>query len=1132
MNPIKIIGLSIILFFTKSSYSQVVHSITLNPTKDVGVSSFFPNSSFGDTSNLPIGKFGVYDGNGNLVTYDTRRAFLQFDLSSIPANAIITNAIFKVYQYASANIVTNANLAIPRVLNPWEESGVNAVTWNSQPNVAPGTPLNFNGNSTGWIQVQARSTVQEIVNGTITNNGWMLRLSTSEPTAAINNRFTRSKEHVNQAQRPQLVVDYYIPMVVTDAIINHQDGATSNGSIEPVLDKGPGGTITYKWYNSSGSLLKTSTTSPNLTNIPAGWYGLEVTSNKYASLPFYTSFIVGQKCSDHSFVFEPGSKFMDDIVISSLNKGTSYGGTTPIMIEDATDERYMLMKFHLWIPEDLEIVQADFTIKMGSQSLNTNPNNSLYLYKIASGAWIEEFVTYNSYSAFSEPNPNEAQNSLLTIPPTASGGNAPFHTLDAINLFNSMKDDNQNNYGFISRFVHVNNTLKRAQYYSSRGGDPTLRPRVSFIVRVKESITSAWDSDTDKGKIFVDITGICDKVGPYHYFISKDSIPDLIQTYTFLSDSLNIPLDSLKFFQGKEASSTFTFEHLTADNYFVSVFDSRGIRLIYKMLSVYPKINSLSNSNGIVILNDSRIKASANNSSAILDLNLFDGDDGEIIFKLDNRYYNNGIQYFGLCNATEDTASLSVLAYGFRLNNDSLYTIISEYSDSINFTKSTIFSGITTSLNSELKISVKDGSLNLFHNNKLIGVKRLPKAYNFKSEVGLNENSEAKVMIKGLFSKKTHRITVKIPQYATCETNTGTFSFRITFFKKESVNYLVTSLNDPAVNLSGTISWQNPTTQQFSGYPVGIYLITITSAVTGLELLTYYVYLGYQVDWAYYENYDLTPNDYSLERNNNNLFSGVAGLGRSSNVLPYDEQGWVKFRPKVSYEYNPTFYYSTLRFSSMNPNLNSLPIFNNEYGLVNFVRFNLSPNPIVSALLFRDGIGQVSFDLFNQDVNFSKNFVLNFDAAGGTELVNLTSNNDFGSLSLNGTRPLDATRLRFNTFKEQDGFYDVISSFGCPENKIYAKLERKVTGAKYIAYLGKVQFYYDQEYDNSAPFLNYKVYAENNAIIPILSGVTQPLQLKYGDNRFKLDVQLPNGEYILEVTNDKLEKFFLRFQII
>jgi hypothetical protein len=76
-------------------------------------------------------------------------------------------------------------------------------------------------------------------------------------------------------------------------------------------------------------------------------------------------------------------------------------------------------------------------------------------------------------------------------------------------------------------------------------------------------------------------------------------------------------------------------------------------------------------------------------------------------------------------------------------------------------------------------------------------------------------------------------------------------------------------------------------------------------------------------------------------------------------------------------------------------------------------------------------------------------------------------------------------------------------------------------------------FYYDEEYDTPNTGLNYRVYQVNNPIVSVLNSTIQPLnQIKYGDNRYTLDVSNLNPEvYILEITNNKSEKFYLRFKV-
>jgi hypothetical protein len=109
---------------------------------------------------------------------------------------------------------------------------------------------------------------------------------------------------------------------------------------------------------------------------------------------------------------------------------------------------------------------------------------------------------------------------------------------------------------------------------------------------------------------------------------------------------------------------------------------------------------------------------------------------------------------------------------------------------------------------------------------------------------------------------------------------------------------------------------------------------------------------------------------------------------------------------------------------------------------------------------------------------------------------------------------------------------DALMSHPCliPEPpQVYAKVQRELTGAYYIAKNGTVLFEYDEEYniDENNSDLNYKVY---NVIDKVDQMTSTALTNKYGDNRFSLNVQnLESGTYILEVTNTKNEVFKLRF---
>ena len=115
-----------------------VPNIFFEPLGDTYVAQFYGNMNFGDSPALYAGRF---QGPG-----DIYRTLLLFDLSSprlssdlIPPGVTINEAflrltIFRNLIPAGTNIFLNAY----QVLSPWTE---NAVTWDTQPNFNPLTPV-------------------------------------------------------------------------------------------------------------------------------------------------------------------------------------------------------------------------------------------------------------------------------------------------------------------------------------------------------------------------------------------------------------------------------------------------------------------------------------------------------------------------------------------------------------------------------------------------------------------------------------------------------------------------------------------------------------------------------------------------------------------------------------------------------------------------------------------------------------------------------------------------------------------------------------------------------------------------------------------------------------------------------
>ena len=103
-------------------------------------------------------------------------------------------------------------------------------------------------------------------------------------------------------------------------------------------------------------------------------------------------------------------------------------------------------------------------------------------------------------------------------------------------------------------------------------------------------------------------------------------------------------------------------------------------------------------------------------------------------------------------------------------------------------------------------------------------------------------------------------------------------------------------------------------------------------------------------------------------------------------------------------------------------------------------------------------------------------------------------------------------------------------TIGVSLDRPYAKVERKIKGVKYRVCLESFYFYTNEEYQNFSGILDYNVYSTSSRSSSILSGTVLSTQFSHGDNRYSLNVSsLASGSYILEVINEKNEKFYLRF---
>ncbi|HOU45188.1 MAG TPA: DNRLRE domain-containing protein, partial [Anaerolineaceae bacterium] len=183
---------------------------TLNPCIPPGaVSGLLPSADTYISHQRPD------DNHGSEITIDVRADYnlasfglVRFNLSSIPANAVITSAIFYIYTDDGGNGQT---FDLYRVTTPWEEL---TATWND-PWLNPGGDYDasvsygrFMAAGPGCFNpVYLTNLVTQWVRGTVANHGFLIAATGPRSTT----HFVSRDDAAHPELQPRLSVSFYIP---------------------------------------------------------------------------------------------------------------------------------------------------------------------------------------------------------------------------------------------------------------------------------------------------------------------------------------------------------------------------------------------------------------------------------------------------------------------------------------------------------------------------------------------------------------------------------------------------------------------------------------------------------------------------------------------------------------------------------------------------------------------------------------------------------------------------------------------------------------------------------------------------------------------------------------------------------
>jgi hypothetical protein len=271
---LRILGLVALITVFSGSWATAQTTVTLFATKDTWINNSAVTHNGGNCNFLRLRS----STSGN----DLARILVQFDLSSIPANATITEA--KLILSRTNVTGTGANWAVHRLTNSWDEGGNcqadGAASWNQRVSginwSTPGGDFIATPEATNFLDLTfvirtvdlPLSLIQGWRSGTIPNHGLLLKW---ENETAINNTFTfYTRDEFDPLTKPRLFIIYSVPF--SASITSQTNVLCAGASTGAVTVAGSGGTAPYTYSINGGAFGASGT----FTGLAAGDYTVTV----------------------------------------------------------------------------------------------------------------------------------------------------------------------------------------------------------------------------------------------------------------------------------------------------------------------------------------------------------------------------------------------------------------------------------------------------------------------------------------------------------------------------------------------------------------------------------------------------------------------------------------------------------------------------------------------------------------------------------------------------------------------------------------------------------------------------------------------------------------------------------------
>ena len=331
--------------------------VTLFAVADATVESWQPNANFGSATTLDLLCCGIDAVQEALF-------LVRFDLTSLPADAVIDSANLQLYLTAASG-ASPVSVAVSYVTGPWDE---HTVTWNDFPQAEPIA-----------IQAPVDSTVDSFKTWAITSYAAAWHSSPAENYGVFlrgpSNGFARTFESREGGSfTPQLMISYHVPAPTATVTRTPTPPAPTNTPTNTATTTVTP-TPTLPAPTNTATATTAATPTPSVTYTP---------TPRPSPTPVITRLTL---CAVADAYIAQEFSTLNTGNGSQLRLGYSSG-------PDSAHHR-ALVRFDLsGIPQDTAVVSAHFEAFLEDGAGSLSPVN-IGLYQVA-GVWTESGVTWHN----------------------------------------------------------------------------------------------------------------------------------------------------------------------------------------------------------------------------------------------------------------------------------------------------------------------------------------------------------------------------------------------------------------------------------------------------------------------------------------------------------------------------------------------------------------------------------------------------------------------------------------------------------------------------------------------------------------------------------------------------------------